>query len=71
MVEVCAVFSYAFMSGVVTVWGSVGMFIVLQEFVKDSVLYDWSDEVCCVFVLGCDGCCVFGLNCEAWSCRCS
>ena len=36
--NICVYVAYAFMSGVVSVWGSVGMFIVLQEFGKDSVL---------------------------------
>ena len=35
----------------VTVWVSVGMFVVYGDVVKDSVfLKPWSVEVCCMFV---------------------
>ena len=39
-----------FMSVVVTVFGSVGMFVVLQPLLKILFFWPWSDEVWCVFV---------------------
>ena len=53
-----------FMSIVVTVWGSVGMFVVYLALLKIMGLEPWIVEVC-------DGYCVFCLNYEARSCRCS
>ena len=58
---------FVFMSVVLTVCGSVGMFCCVAAVVKDSGFL--SLEVC--LCRGCDGCCVFCLYCEAWSCRCS
>ena len=60
-------FNVCFMSVVVTVWGSVGMFVV-----KDSVFLSLGvlNYVVCL-CKGCDGCFVFWLYCDAWSCRCS
>ena len=43
---------FVFMSVVVTVWGSVGMFVVQRPFLKIVFFKPWSVEVCCVFVLG-------------------
>ena len=63
-IDVCIWRRFAFMSVVVTVWGSVGMFVVYVGGVG-VVKY-----VVCL-CKGCDGCCVFCLNCEALSCRCS
>ena len=40
-----------FMSFVVTVWGSVGMFVLYRAFLK-IVFLPWSGEVCCVFMSG-------------------
>ena len=40
-----------FVSVVVTVWGSVGMFCCVAAVVKNrGFLEPWSVEVCCVFV---------------------
>ena len=60
-----------FMSVVVTVWGSVGMFVVAAV-VKNSRFLSLGvlKYVVCL-CRGCDGCCVFCLYWEAWSCRCS
>ena len=39
------------MSVVVTVWGSVGMFVCVAAVVKNSGFFEpWSVEICCVFV---------------------
>ena len=59
-IDVCIWRMFVFMSVVVIVWGSVGMFGGL------GVL----KYVVCL-CKGCDGCCVFCLYCDAWSCRCS
>ena len=58
---------------VVTVWGSVGMFVVwrpLLKIVGFCILYRVLKYVVCLYK-GCDRCCVFCLYCDAWSCRCS
>ena len=39
-----------FMSVVVTVWGSVGIFVVYRPLLKIVGLELWSVEVCCMFV---------------------
>ena len=41
---------FSFMTVVLTVQGSVGMFVVYRGVVKDSVFYPWSAEVCYAFV---------------------
>ena len=51
--------------------GVCGNVCCVASVIKDRVFLPWSVEVCCMFVLGCDGCCVFYLYCDAWSCRCS
>ena len=48
-IDVCIWRMFVFMSGVVTMWGSVGMFVVAAV-VKESVFKHWSVEICCVFV---------------------
>ena len=58
-IDVCIWHMFVFMSVVVTVLVSVGMFFSL------GVL----KYVVCL-CRRCDGCCVFCLYCEAWSCRC-
>ena len=71
-IDVCIWHTFVFMSVVVTVWGSVGMFDVkrlllkIVGFLSIGVL----KYVVCL-CRGCDGCCVLCLYCEAWSCRCS
>ena len=56
-----------FMSVVVTVWGSVGMFVVELLKVVFFSLGVLKYVVC--LCKECDGCCVFCLYCEACSCR--
>ena len=70
-IDVCIWRMFVFMSVVVTVWGSVGMFVVLRPllnivFISLGVL----KYVVCL-CSGCDGCCVFCSYSEAWSCRSS
>ena len=71
-IDVCMWRMFAFMSVVLTVWGSVGQFVVYRALLKIVDLFSLGvvKYVVC-FCRECDGCCVFGLNCEAWSCRCS
>ena len=61
---------FVFMYVVVTLWGSVGMFVVYQPLLKIVFSLEVLKYVACL-CSGCDGCCVFCLYCEAWSCRCS
>ena len=71
-IDVCIWRMFVFMSVVVTVWGSVGMFVVQRPFLKIVGFFSlgvFKYGVC--FCRGCDGCCVFCLYCDAWSCRCS
>ena len=59
-IDVCIWHMFIFMSVVVTVWGSVGMFVCVAAVVENSGFF-------CLGVLkyvvcrGCDGCCVFCL----------
>ena len=59
------------MSVVVTVWGSVGMFVVLGPLLKIVFFSLGVLKYVVCLCRGCDGCCVFCLYCEAWSYRCS
>ena len=60
-IDVCIWRMFVFMSVVVTVWGSVGMFVVKNSgFLSLGVL----KYVVCL-CRGCDGCCVFCLYYEA------
>ena len=49
-IDVCIWRMFVFMSVVVTVWGSVGMFVVWRLLLKIVFFEPWSVEVCCVFV---------------------
>ena len=71
-IDVCIWRMFVFMSVVVTVWGSVGMFVVSRPLLKIVGFLSLGvlKYVVCL-CRGCDGCCVFCLYCEAWSCRCS
>ena len=71
-IDVCIWRMFVFMSVVVTVWGSVGMFVVSRPLLKIVCFFSLGvlKYVVCL-CRGCDGCCVFCLYCEAWSCRCS
>ena len=48
--DVCIWCMFVFMSVVLTVWGSVGMFIVYRPLLKIVFFLPCSVEVCCVFV---------------------
>ena len=74
-IHVCIWRMFVFMADIVTVWGSVGMFVVLLPLLK-IVFFSLGvlkHVVClcsgCDGCDGCDGCCVFCLYCDAWSCR--
>ena len=72
-IYICIWRMFVFMSVVVTVWRSVGMFVVLRPLLKvnDSVFsLGVLNYVVCLWK-GCDGCCVFCFYCDAWTCRCS
>ena len=62
---------FVFMSVVVTVWGSVGMFVVYRPLLKIVFFSLGVLKYVVCLCSGCDGCCAFCLYCEAWSCRCS
>ena len=62
---------FVFMSIVVIVWGSVGMFVVLQPLLKIVVFSLGELKYVVCLCKGCDGYCVFCLYCDTWSCRCS
>ena len=56
----------AFMSAVVTVQGSVGMFVVYRELLKLVGFISRCEVLCVVYLYGgCDGYCAFGLTCDA------
>ena len=67
--NICIWRMFVFMFVVVTVWGSVGMFVVQWPLLKILFfsLGVFKYGVC--LCKGCDGCCVFCLYCHAWSCR--
>ena len=70
-IDVCIWRMFVFMSVVVIVWGSVGMFVVYRPLLK---ILGFSLRVLKYVVClckRCDGCCVFCLYCGAWICRCS
>ena len=70
-IYVCIWCMFVFMSVVVTVSGSLGMFVVYSAVVEDSGFLSLGvlKYVICL-CKGCDGCCVFCLYCDVWSCRC-
>ena len=61
---------FVFVSVVVTVWGSVGKFVVYRPLLKIVFLSLRVLKYVVCLCRGCDGCCVFSLYYEAWSCRC-
>ena len=62
---------FAFMSAVVTVQGSVGMFVVYRELLKVVGFISRCELLCVVYLYsGCDGYCAFDLICDACNCRC-
>ena len=57
---------FAFMSAVVTVQGSVGMFVVYRELLKVVGFLSRCELLCVVYLYsGCDGYCAFCLICDA------
>ena len=70
-IDVCIWRMFVFMSPVMTVWGSVGMFVVCWPLLKIVFFSIGVLKYAVCLCRGCDGCCVFCLYCEAWSCRCS
>ena len=62
---------FAFMSAVVTVQGSVGMFVVYRELLKVVGFISCCEVLCVVYLYSeCDGYCAFCLTCDACNCRC-
>ena len=62
---------FAFMSAVVTVQGSVGMFVVYRELLKVVGFLSRCEVICVVYLYsGCDGYCAFCLTCDACNCKC-
>ena len=62
---------FAFMSAVVTVQGSVGMFVVYRELLKVVVFISRCEVLCVVYLCsGCEGYCAFCLTCDACDCKC-
>ena len=49
-IDVCIWHMFVFMSVVVTVWWSVGMFVVWRPLLKINSISPWRVEVWCVFV---------------------
>ena len=49
-IDVCIWHMFVSMSVVVTVWGSVGMFVVYRPLLKIVGFSPWSVEVYCMFV---------------------
>ena len=70
-IDVCIWSMFVFMSVVVTVCGSVGMFVVYRPLLKIVFFSLGVLKYVVCLCRGCDGCCVFCLYCETWSCRCS
>ena len=68
---VCMSRMFAFMSAVVTVQGSVGMFLVYRELLKVGGFFSRCEVLCVVYICsGCDGYCAFCLTCDACNCKC-
>ena len=61
-IDVCIWRMFVFMSVVVTVWGSVGMFVG-----KDSIFSLGVVKYAVCLCRGCDGCSVFCCKCGAWN----
>ena len=70
-IVVCMSRMFAFMSAVVTVQGSVGMFVVYRELLKVVGFISRCEVLCVVYLYsGCDGYCAFCLTCDACNCIC-
>ena len=61
------VYSGCLLSVLVSMWGSVGMFVVKGSGLLSLGVVKYVVCLC----RGCDRYCIFCLNCEAWSYRCS
>ena len=62
---------FAFMSDLVNVQGSVGMFVVYRELLKVVGFISRCEVLCVVYLYsGCDGYCAFCLTCDACNCKC-
>ena len=70
-IDVCIWRMFVFMSVVVIVFGSVGMFVVKRPLFKIVFFSLGVLKYVVSLCSGCDRCCVFCLYSEAWSCRCS
>ena len=70
-IDVCIWRMFVFMSVVVTVWGSVGMFVVYRPLLKIVFFCLGVLKYVVCLCKGCHGCYVFCLYYDAWSCRCS
>ena len=62
---------FVFMSAVVTVQKSVGMFVVYRELLKIVGFFTRCEVLCVVYLCnGCDGHCAFCLTCDAYNFKC-
>ena len=62
---------FAFMSAVVTVQGSMWMFVVYRELLKVVGVFSRCEVLCVVYLYsGCDEYCAFCLTCDACNCKC-
>ena len=68
---VCMSRMFAFMSVVVTVQGSVGMFLVYRELLKVVGFFSRFEVSCAMYLCSvCNGYCAFCLTCDACNCKC-
>ena len=70
-IDVCIWRMFVFMSVVVIVWRSEGLFVVYRPLLQIVFFCLGVLKYVVCLCKGCDGCCVFCLYCDAWSCRCS
>ena len=68
-IDVCIWRMFVFMSVVVTVWGSVRMFVLLWPLLNIVFFSLGVLKYVVCLCKRCDGCCVFCLYCDACSCR--
>ena len=67
---VCMSCMFAFMSAVMTVQGTVGIFVVYQELLKVVGFFSRCEVLCIVYLCsGCDGYCAVCLTCDACNCN--
>ena len=70
-IDRCIWLMFVFMSVVVTVWESVGMFVLLPLLLKIVFFSLGVLKYVVCLCKGCDGSCVLCLYCDAWSYMCS